>query len=169
MRQLPLMAGCCAPIPHACCSPLPCNPTLTVWFTHAIACASPPPPPLVSGTPLEPSKRRWVVWLSGAFLVSIPINFGLLAWGAWAVESGDGSCWSSDDKKMPGACAAGPVPLSVHRFVILYTPAWGAYFPHLTLTRCCNRPLARSLGLPVPRCSAATIFFGGLGVPVGQL
>ena len=55
------------------------------------------------GTPLEPSKRRWVTWLSYAYLASLPINAGVLAWAGWVVEAGDGSCWSSGDKQMPAS------------------------------------------------------------------
>ena len=57
-----------------------------------------------AGTPLEPSKRRWVTWLSYAFLASLPVNAGLLAWAGWVVEAGDGTCWSSGNKKMAGGC-----------------------------------------------------------------
>lgn len=61
----------------------------------------PCPPP---GTPLEPaSKRRWVGRLSHAFLASIPVNIGLVAWADWVVRAGDGTCWSSDNRSMPSS------------------------------------------------------------------
>lgn len=62
-----------------------------------------PTPPHRPGTPLEPSKRRWVDRLLCAFALSLPINAGLLAWGGWVVLAGDGSCWSSGDKSMPNS------------------------------------------------------------------
>ncbi|KAL4440381.1 hypothetical protein ABPG75_003382 [Micractinium tetrahymenae] len=56
------------------------------------------------GTPLEPeSKHRWVRRLSYAYLASIPVNIGLVAWADWVVRAGDGSCWSSDNRSMPSS------------------------------------------------------------------
>lgn len=56
----------------------------------------------LKGTPLEPaSKRRWVDVLSYAYLASLPLNVGLLAWACWVVRVSDGSCWSSGDRAMP--------------------------------------------------------------------
>lgn len=158
------------------------------WYNKAPAMTL-PSPPLFAGTPLEPSKRRLVVWLSGAFVLSIPINFGLLAWGAWVVEAGDGSCWSSDDKKMPGALtrSAAAVHMVCWCSWLFLTAqlgeAQGLVCSHvLAAMRCCT--CCFRLFSAVPTCDptrvlmhataslappAATIFFGGLGVPVGQL
>ena len=116
-------------------------------------------------------------WLSAAFLVSIPINFGLLAWGAWVVEAGDGSCWSSDDKKMPGtlprsACLAcnrwhwRPSVVCRAGWLCVCCPLW----LQLVLLLWHHTQLSKSAGAAyLSHCIAATIFFGGLGVPVGQL
>lgn len=75
-----------------------------------------PPPPCsvaLAGTPLEPSKRRWVSRLSYAYLASLPLNCGLLAWAAWVVEAGDGSCWSSGNKSMPATIVFGAIGVLV--------------------------------------------------------
>ena len=69
----------------------------------ALCCLPPPsfPPP---GTPLEPAaKRRLVGPLSSAYLLSLPLNAGLLAWGGWVVLAGDGACWSAGQKSMPNS------------------------------------------------------------------
>lgn len=64
---------------------------------------------MAAGTPLEPSKRRWVSVLSHAYLLSLPLNAGLLAWGGWVVEAGDGTCWSSGNKKMMATIVFGGI------------------------------------------------------------
>lgn len=57
-------------------------------------------PPRPAGTPLEPSRRRWVGRLLDAFVASLVLMTGCLAWGGWVVLAGDGSCWSSGSKSM---------------------------------------------------------------------
>ena len=44
-----------------------------------------------------------------AYLASLPIAFGVLAYAAWVVEAGDGSCWSSGSKKMAATIVFGGV------------------------------------------------------------
>eukprot|EP00887_Chlorella_sp_A99_P004647 scaffold4.g4647.t1 len=89
---------------------------LALFIAQAAACAGAFFASL-QGTPLEPSKRAWVSRLSTAYLLSLPVNAGLLAWGGWVVEAGDGSCWSSGDKAMPATIVFGAIGVMVGQAV----------------------------------------------------
>jgi hypothetical protein len=95
---------------NVCChsrgGPLP-----TALPSHHCHNATDPAAP--AGTPLEPSKRPWVTRLSWAYLSTLPINAGLLAYSAWVVLAGDGSCWSSGNTSMPATIVFGAIGVLV--------------------------------------------------------
>ena len=41
--------------------------------------------------------------LLDAFLLSLLVAAGTLAWGGWVVLAGDGACWSGGAKSMPNS------------------------------------------------------------------